>query len=400
MHPIVSDVDLTSTPPRPRRRFTAGRRILPSGILGAALVVALVLPSAPASADPVSNSQHNLNQVTGQLQGAQAQAAQIEQQLQADGARLDVLGQQYETAEQQVQALDAQLAAIKAQVAQSQARIIGTEAVLRDEALQSYMSGAADSSFDSIFSAPGETSAVAQEYQDLAGASLTNIVDTLHAEQQTLDAQQNQVQATEAQARAVADQAAAEQAQAQAVAAQQQAELDQVKGQVATLLARQQQARQQLAAAEYAQRVAEEAAAAQAAQSSGSLSGNVAVSPGAGGAVQAAQSQLGVPYRWGAESPRGTPDPGFDCSGLTQWSWRQAGVDLPRTAQEQYDAVPHVPMSDLQPGDLVFWNDGTDSVQHVGMYVGNGDVIDAPQTGQDVQIQPIWTNGLVGAGRP
>jgi cell wall-associated NlpC family hydrolase len=400
MHPIVSDVDLTSTPPRPRRRFTAGRRILPSGILGAALVVALVLPSAPASADPVSNSQHNLNQVTGQLQGAQAQAAQIEQQLQADGARLDVLGQQYETAEQQVQALDAQLAAIKAQVAQSQARIIGTEAVLRDEALQSYMSGAADSSFDSIFIAPGETSAVAQEYQDLAGASLTNIVDTLHAEQQTLDAQQNQVQATEAQARAVADQAAAEQAQAQAVAAQQQAELDQVKGQVATLLARQQQARQQLAAAEYAQRVAEEAAAAQAAQSSGSLSGNVAVSPGAGGAVQAAQSQLGVPYRWGAESPRGTPDPGFDCSGLTQWSWRQAGVDLPRTAQEQYDAVPHVPMSDLQPGDLVFWNDGTDSVQHVGMYVGNGDVIDAPQTGQDVQIQPIWTNGLVGAGRP
>jgi cell wall-associated NlpC family hydrolase len=399
MHPIVSDVDLTSTPPRPRRRCTAGRRTLPSGILGAALVVALVLHSAAASADPVSNSQHNLNQVTGQLQGAQAQAAQIEQQLQADGARLDVLGQQYETAEQQVQALAAELGAIKEQVAQTQARIIGTEAVLRDEALQSYMSGATDSSFDSIFSAPGETSAVTQEYQDLAGASLTNIVDTLHAERQALDAQQNQVQATETQARAVAAQAAAEQAQAQAVAAHQQAELDQVKGQVATLLARQQQARQQLAAAEYAQQVAEEAAAAPAAQS-GSLSGNMAVSPGAGGAVQAAESQLGVPYRWGAESPRGTPDPGFDCSGLTQWSWRQAGVDLPRTAQEQYDAVAHVPMSDLQPGDLVFWNDGTDSVQHVGMYVGSGDVIDAPQTGQDVQIQPIWTNGLVGAGRP
>ncbi|HZU79088.1 MAG TPA: C40 family peptidase, partial [Acidimicrobiales bacterium] len=94
------------------------------------------------------------------------------------------------------------------------------------------------------------------------------------------------------------------------------------------------------------------------------------------------------------------PGVGFDCSGLTQWAWRQAGVSIPRTAAAQYDALPHVSLSSLQPGDLVFWNDGTSSVQHVGMYVGNGDVIHAPQTGQDVQITPIWTNGLVGAGRP
>lgn len=380
----------------------AGRRILPSTLAAALVVAAVVLGGAGASADPVSNSQNNLNQISGQLQSAQAQAAQIENQLQADGARLDILGQQYEAAEQQVQTLDSQLAAIKAQVVQTQARIVTTENILRNEALQSYMNGATDSQFDSIFSAPGEKSAVTQEYQDLAGASLTNIADTLHAEQQTLAAQQNQVQATETQARAVANQAAAAQAQAEQVAAQQQSALSQVKGQVATLLSQQQQAKQRLAAAEYAQQVAAQqaAAAAAAAQSGGAVSTNVSVSPGASGAVQAAESQLGVPYQWGGESPKESADPGFDCSGLTQWSWRQAGVSLPRTAQEQYDAIPHVPMSDLQPGDLVFWNDGTSSVQHVGMYVGNGDVIDAPQTGEDVQIQPIWSNGLVGAGRP
>jgi peptidoglycan DL-endopeptidase CwlO len=85
---------------------------------------------------------------------------------------------------------------------------------------------------------------------------------------------------------------------------------------------------------------------------------------------------------------------------LTQWAWRQAGVGIPRTAQAQYDAIAHVSLGDLQPGDLVFWGDGPGGVSHVGMYVGNGDVVHAPYTGTDVQITPIWNNGLVGAGRP
>jgi cell wall-associated NlpC family hydrolase len=127
---------------------------------------------------------------------------------------------------------------------------------------------------------------------------------------------------------------------------------------------------------------------------------NAPVSPGAAGAVQAAESQLGVEYVWGGESPRGSANPGFDCSGLTQWSYAQAGVSLPRTAQDQYDAIVHVPLSDLQPGDLLFWDDGTNSVEHVAMYIGNNTVIQAPETGETVSYSPIWDNGLVGAGRP
>jgi cell wall-associated NlpC family hydrolase len=75
-------------------------------------------------------------------------------------------------------------------------------------------------------------------------------------------------------------------------------------------------------------------------------------------------------------------------------------VGIPRTAQAQYDAIAHVSLGALQPGDLVFWGDGTGDIYHVGMYVGGGDVVDAPQTGETVHVQPIWDNGLVGAGRP
>lgn len=120
-------------------------------------------------------------------------------------------------------------------------------------------------------------------------------------------------------------------------------------------------------------------------------------------AVQAAASQLGVPYVWGGESA----GVGFDCSGLTQWSWGQAGFSIPRTSQVQYAAVPRVSLSDLQPGDLLFYFnlDGTGTVDHVVMYAGSGPygnqtVIQAPYTGSTVSYDALYTYGLVGAGRP
>lgn len=360
----------------------------------------VLLPLSRAAANPVSDTQNHLNQVSSQLANAQAQAAQIAAQLQADSARLDVLASQYEQAQEQVQALDAQLTTTRAQIAQTKARVVAAQATLRAAALKSYMSGTTDNSFESLFTSGGEQALVTQEYRQVASAHISSAIDTLHQAQAALAAQENQLQTTEDQARAAASQVAAAQQQAQTVEAQQQAQLDQAKGQVATLVAAKQQAQQAAAAAAYQAQLAAEQAAAAANHGGGATFTNVSVSPGAGGAVQAAESQLGVPYRWGAESPKGSPDPGFDCSGLTQWAWRQAGVSLPRTAQEQYDAIPHVSMSSIQPGDLVFWNDGTSSVQHVGMYVGNGDVVDAPHTGDVVRIQAIWGNGLVGAGRP
>jgi cell wall-associated NlpC family hydrolase len=120
-------------------------------------------------------------------------------------------------------------------------------------------------------------------------------------------------------------------------------------------------------------------------------------------AVRAAESQIGVPYVWGGE----TPEHGFDCSGLVQWAWAQAGIQIPRTTESQWPDLVHVSLQDLQPGDLLFYYnlDGDHTVDHVVMYVGSGPwgsstVIAAPYTGTDVQLAPVFTNGLEGAARP
>lgn len=115
---------------------------------------------------------------------------------------------------------------------------------------------------------------------------------------------------------------------------------------------------------------------------------------GAATAIAAARSQIGVPYVWGGA----TPGVGFDCSGLAMWAWSQAGVSLPHSAQAQYDSIQHVPLSDLQPGDLVFYASGG-YIYHVVMYLGGGEVVQAETTGTNVQITPLWP-GAYGAGRP
>jgi cell wall-associated NlpC family hydrolase len=113
-------------------------------------------------------------------------------------------------------------------------------------------------------------------------------------------------------------------------------------------------------------------------------------------ALAIALSQLGVPYRWGGEAPGRA----FDCSGLVQWAYAEAGLVLPRTAQDQYDAGPAVPAgSPLQPGDLIFFGSGPSGVEHVGLYAGAGLMIDAPHTGAEVREEPVPTP-FVGVTRP
>jgi peptidoglycan DL-endopeptidase CwlO len=112
-------------------------------------------------------------------------------------------------------------------------------------------------------------------------------------------------------------------------------------------------------------------------------------------AVAFAYDQLGKPYQWGATGPSS-----FDCSGLAQAAWAAAGVAIPRDTYEQWAALPHISASAIQPGDLLYY----DGIGHVAMYVGNGYIIDAPQTGMDVQKIPMdtgWYAGnFVGAARP
>lgn len=116
-------------------------------------------------------------------------------------------------------------------------------------------------------------------------------------------------------------------------------------------------------------------------------------SGGAAGAIAAAKTQLGRMYRYGGSSP----STGFDCSGLMMWSWAQVGVGLPRTSRAQFAATQRISMSQIQPGDLVFYGS---PVYHVGMYVGGGMMIDSPRTGKPVSVRPVGYVGRVsGVGR-
>jgi cell wall-associated NlpC family hydrolase len=109
-------------------------------------------------------------------------------------------------------------------------------------------------------------------------------------------------------------------------------------------------------------------------------------------AVEAALAQVGDPYQWGASGPEA-----FDCSGLTMYAWAQAGVSLPHSSAGQYAATPRVDQSDLQPGDLLFHGS---PIHHVGMYIGGGQMVEAPYTGAVVRVSSAYRDDFVGAGRP
>jgi peptidoglycan DL-endopeptidase CwlO len=112
-------------------------------------------------------------------------------------------------------------------------------------------------------------------------------------------------------------------------------------------------------------------------------------------AVLYALDAVGTPYRWGGESPA----TGFDCSGLVRWAYGHVGIDLPHSSYALYGVGRRTATSRLEPGDILFF----EGLGHVGLYVGNGRMVHAPQTGRDVEIVTLASTGygsrLVGARR-
>lgn len=116
-------------------------------------------------------------------------------------------------------------------------------------------------------------------------------------------------------------------------------------------------------------------------------------------ALQVAMRYLGTPYRWGGASPA----TGFDCSGLVQYAYAQEGIQLPRVAVDQFHTGIPIARNALRPGDAVFFADSSGYVHHMGLYVGNGQFINAPRTGEDVKISslsdPYFASQYAGARR-
>jgi len=126
------------------------------------------------------------------------------------------------------------------------------------------------------------------------------------------------------------------------------------------------------------------------------------LNPKSAAAVQLCREYLGTPYVWGGESSKG-----FDCSGLLQYAWAKQGVNIPRTTYDQFQTGKKISQGSLQPGDAVFFKGSDSKVEngkllpgHVGMYIGNGQIIQAPHTGSTVQITPLKDmSGYMGARR-
>jgi cell wall-associated NlpC family hydrolase len=207
--------------------------------------------------------------------------------------------------------------------------------------------------------------------------------------------------AHDAQAHVVAQRAAAKHAIESKIAQQQQL-YSSLKGEIARLVAAQEARQLQMQrAAELRLKAQQQDAAEQAQQT---VVGATAVTPQAdtvvapppthGGVVGVALSQLGTPYVWGGAAPGG-----FDCSGLVMWAYAQVGVSLPHSSYAQYGYGVPVSRDQLQPGDLVFF----DGLGHVGIYIGGGQFVHAPHTGDVVKISSLgesWYSAMfVGARR-
>ncbi|WP_063784983.1 NlpC/P60 family protein [Streptomyces sp. TP-A0356] len=134
------------------------------------------------------------------------------------------------------------------------------------------------------------------------------------------------------------------------------------------------------------------AAAQRAFLASGALSPERAPTEKGDRALRYAVEQIGKPYEWGGEGPRA-----YDCSGLTSQAWGHAGRAIPRTSQEQWAQLPHVPLKELRPGDLVVY---FPEATHVALYLGDGMVVQAPRPGTTVKVSPIAANPVLGAVRP
>jgi len=367
------------------------------------VLAGLIAPSAHASS----------------LTSLRAEAQTLASRIQSLGTREDALAEQYDGARLTLQRTEQQLTAARRQVAQASAAAAKARSVLQSEAVNAYVNAGS-----TLPATPSQASAndnlLRTEYEQSLASNQTNAEDQYHTASLRAATAEAQLRHEESVARANLASIASARSQVESTQAQLEGAYHQDQGRIATLIAQEEAARQaaeqrvaerRLAAeraaaaqqAAAARATASRAAAATTTTTAGPVQSPPPTSSGGGGgftpppsssaaeiAVKAAESRVGDPYVWGASGPNA-----FDCSGLVMWAYEQAGIQLPHFSGAQYADTVHIPMSDLQPGDLVFFSNPD---EHVAMYVGNGDVVQAPYTGADVQIVPLYPE-LTLAGR-
>ena len=331
----------------------------------------------------------------------------------------EITSNQYDAAKTKLASINETIASLQHQEGQKRAAISVTARALSVAVVRAYVLGASAAQILALFDQSVTTSDARRVYQDEVVGDLTTLRDRYESQKRSLDSTITQVahQRTKAVAQTHTIQALLTQnAHNEAVTRATLAVVTKtLRTQIITY-----EIGAGVAAAKRHDVAGEEKAVAAASSVGGQAAANQVLSAiqaatpplvrgvAAGSAqgmaaLRAAISQIGVPYAWGGE----TPGRGFDCSGLVQWAWARAGFSIPRTTQSQYPALRHVPLGALQPGDLLFYYnlDGDHQVDHVVMYAGSGPwgtstIISAAHSGTTVSYAPIFTFGLVGAGRP
>ena len=354
----------------------------------------------PAAADGISDQQSEVKRVLADIDALEQKEGQFAE---LGAQALDLKSQ-----------LDAEIVVAQGKIAAQQAELNVLGGQLSNVAVQKVMGGGSGA-LGPLFTDPAAIDDGLQRDHLArvavnAGAATTDdfeaLLRALDKEQRSLT--KKQTKATDLAANAEINRKAADKAGREATT-----RLAKAKVKLGSLIAQERQRQEAAAKRQFQQKLQKQQAAAAARRGSGtsgngasrggasgggaSLGGGggsyVAVSGQAGAAIRAAQSQLGVPYRFASS----TPGVAFDCSGLTAWAWGTAGVSLPHQSRNQFSTLPHVPASEAQPGDLIFYYS---PISHVGLYLGGGMMIHSPQTGTSVSYTQVRWNKVVGVARP
>jgi cell wall-associated NlpC family hydrolase len=336
------------------------RSFVSAGLITAALLSAL--PTGIGHADP------------------RPSLREVEQRVNALNDRVDVAVEQFATAKLALADASRRGAVAQARLRAAQAQLDAIKKSMGGVAAAAYRAGGTDEFVQLVSTSTPQTFLDRASSLNRIAAGQSAQMAAAATARHRLSAARSEATAQQTARQAVARQMAAQKATIQQALAEEQRLLGSLKA-------------QERAGLEASQAAARRAAARASRSRSydvptynGPASGRASV------AVQAAYAQLGKPYQWGAAGPNS-----FDCSGLTMWAWGKAGVSLPHSAAAQYNSGQHISQGNVQPGDLVFFGS---PIHHDGIYIGGGNMISAPHTGDVVKIQAAFRSDYVGATRP
>lgn len=342
------------------------------------------------------------------IANAKAQAAAIAARLNYLGGQVSQLSEKYDQAQLTLSQANQRVAKAQIQITQTQEAISSIKSKLAQEAITAYIDGGSLANLSAILNENPTEASVRQEYLNIVTNSQTDLIASYTAAKQSLRQEQTSLKSLQSQAVSAVNQVNSAKSAAQAAVQAEQSQLQSVNATIATLVRQRQQylaaqaalkAQQQAAArarvisAESGAPSSQRPASRPAPPSAGSSNATPAASASqAAIAVSWARRELGKPYVFGGAGPNV-----FDCSGLTSYVYAQAGVHLPHSAAAQYSDTRRVSLSDLRPGDLIFYYS---PISHVAIYIGGGEVIQALNGSAPVEISGIyWAGTPVGAGR-